>query len=388
MITSLRPRVTRIAMAAALVLTTASGCAASPATVADSSPAAAASSPANVASRTPAVSVRSLAKQYRGLPVRVRVTGPDSVAVRIRAKAGGRLLARGRTDLNGTTTLTWTWNRTGRKALIARIGSRRLTTRVRVYPPKPPTTPATSTAQVLSVLTGGNQQQYLDCAGQGGPTVVLVPGAWGTAQDWDNVIGDLRQAGRVCRYDRPGLGQSPGRQGDVNVDSGMHADELRDLLRVAGERGPFEVVGHSYGGMIAQSFASRYPRQTAGMVLLDPVPLGFQQAWPEFGAALDEATPRTYADLARSSESAAAGRPLVGMPLILVSAGVAPSWLTDSGFQVWRDAQAAQVAGCANCLHWVAEGATHQLPDTAPQMTISAIEAVRASVRAHVRVQA
>jgi len=168
----------------------------------------------------------------------------------------------------------------------------------------------------------------------------------------------------------------------------VHAGELYDLLRVAGERGPFEVVGHSYGGMIAQSFAARYPRQTAGMVLLDPVPLGFQQMWPAFGAALDEATPRTYADLARSSASAAVGQPLAGMPLILVSAGLAPSWLPDNGFPTWRDAQAAQVSGCANCLHWVAEGATHQLQDTAPQMTISAIETVRASVRSHVRVGA
>lgn len=374
-------RLTGGALFAGLLLTTASGCSASPTTVVHSAP-------APLASSSPTVSVQNLARQYRGLPVRVRVTGPDDTAVKIRTRGGRRLLARGRTDQTGATTLTWTWKRTGRKTVVVKVGSDRLTTGLRVYKPRPATTPPSSVGQVRAVFSVGAQQQYLDCDGWGGPTVVLVSGAWGTAQDWDNEVAVWRQGGRVCRYDRPGLGQSPGRQGSVYVDSAVHARELRDLLRAAGERGPFEVVGHSYGGLIAQTFASLYPRQTAGMVLLDPVPLGFPQAWPSFGTTLEEASPRTYTDLISSSDSAAAGRPLAGMPLILVSAGVAPSWLPDNGFQVWRDAQTAQVAGCANCLHWVAEGATHQLQDTAPEMTTSAVETVRNALRDHRRLQA
>jgi len=38
---------------------------------------------------------------------------------------------------------------------------------------------------------------------------------------------------------------------------------------VAGEHGPYVLVGHSTGGTFALSFAARYPGQVAGMVLLD-----------------------------------------------------------------------------------------------------------------------
>ena len=45
--------------------------------------------------------------------------------------------------------------------------------------------------------------------------------------------------------------------------------DLERLLRAAGEQGPYIVVGHSLGGMVARVFAERYARQTAGVVLVD-----------------------------------------------------------------------------------------------------------------------
>lgn len=374
--------------AAALVMATATACSASPlpSTSATATPGSttAAAPTATTTARTPAVALQQLAVQYRGLPVRIRVSGPANAKVRItRGNTRGRVLARGRTDGTGATTLTWTWRRAGSKRIVARIGSRSVTKRVTVHNPNPPLTPPSATLTKQARFTAGGQSQYLDCAGQGGPTVVLVSGTWGTSADWDNQFAALREGGRVCRYDRPGLGNSSDRVGTLDLDSGVHADELFQLLTVAGERGPFELVGHSYGGMIVQSFAAKFPRETAGMVLLDPVPLNLSRTMSELGSSLDEATPRTTMDLARSSQSGQAADPLVGLPLILVSAGVAPSWLSWSGFQAWRDGQQEQVQGCANCLHWVAEGATHQLQDTAPDLTLSAIETVRTSLRTH-----
>ena len=331
-----------------------------------------------------AVGMQLLDRAYRGLPVRLKVTGPAHARVRIiQGTPSGRRLVAGRLDGTGATTLTWTWKYPGKKRVTARIGSKSVARTMRVHSRRPPVTPPTSTTPVWGVFTAAGQQQYLDCAGTGGPTVVLISGQWGTAENWNSQVTDARRGGRVCRYDRPGLGGSPGRTGSLSVDSALHATELLALLNAAGERGPYEIVGHSYGGLIAQSFAALYPRKTAGMVLLDPVPIGFSATWPSFGPTLDEATPRTTIDLGSSNASGRAGRPLVGMPLILVSAGAAPSWLSDTGFQAWRESQAAQVAGCANCLHWIAAGATHQLQDTAPELTTTAIETVRMAWRTH-----
>lgn len=46
------------------------------------------------------------------------------------------------------------------------------------------------------------------------------------------------------------------------------AADLNRALEVAGLHGPFLMVGHSIGGLHAQVFASRYPSEVAGLVLV------------------------------------------------------------------------------------------------------------------------
>jgi pimeloyl-ACP methyl ester carboxylesterase len=47
------------------------------------------------------------------------------------------------------------------------------------------------------------------------------------------------------------------------------AEELQTLLHDAGMTGPFVLVGHSLGGMDVRMFASQYPSEVVGMVLVD-----------------------------------------------------------------------------------------------------------------------
>ena len=46
-------------------------------------------------------------------------------------------------------------------------------------------------------------------------------------------------------------------------------EELHDLLGNAGVQGPYVLVGHSLGGTNMQLYASQYPDEVAGMVLVD-----------------------------------------------------------------------------------------------------------------------
>jgi pimeloyl-ACP methyl ester carboxylesterase len=48
------------------------------------------------------------------------------------------------------------------------------------------------------------------------------------------------------------------------------AYELHALLRAAGLKAPYVLVGHSIGGLIARVYAEQYPNEVAGMVLVDP----------------------------------------------------------------------------------------------------------------------
>ncbi|KAA1194123.1 alpha/beta hydrolase [Pseudohalioglobus sediminis] len=75
---------------------------------------------------------------------------------------------------------------------------------------------------------------------------------------------------RSILFDRPGAGWSEA--GPFPRRTALEAAELHTLLERAGERGPFVVVGHSYGGLLAVNFARRYPEQVAALVLLDATP--------------------------------------------------------------------------------------------------------------------
>ncbi len=103
------------------------------------------------------------------------------------------------------------------------------------------------------------------------PTVIWIPGGYAEGLGLYHLHKAMAKETRSIIFDRAGTGWSelgpfPRRiQADVN--------ELRRLLKAAGEQGPFVLVGHSWGGMFANNFAYEYPQDVAGLVLLDATPL-------------------------------------------------------------------------------------------------------------------
>jgi pimeloyl-ACP methyl ester carboxylesterase len=108
---------------------------------------------------------------------------------------------------------------------------------------------------------------HLNCQGHGGPTVVLIAGFGEASSIWGWIATDVSRNGRVCSYDPAGRAWSESSGGPQS--GADRARDLRDLLRAAGESGPFVLVGHSLGGLYARVFAADYPEDVAGMVLLD-----------------------------------------------------------------------------------------------------------------------
>jgi len=110
-------------------------------------------------------------------------------------------------------------------------------------------------------------------AGRGSPAVVIDSGLGDTLDRLIPLQDRLAEATAVVTYNRAGYGSSEA--GPLPRDSGREAEELKALLEGAGVAGPFVLVGHSLGGLNVQVFASRYPEDVAGIVLLDPPPLSF-----------------------------------------------------------------------------------------------------------------
>jgi pimeloyl-ACP methyl ester carboxylesterase len=113
----------------------------------------------------------------------------------------------------------------------------------------------------------GSRRLYLYCTGKGSPTVVLDAGLGGSSLEWWAVQQQLATHARVCAYDRAGYGWSDA--GPRPRTSLSNAMDLHELLQRADVKPPYLLVGHSFGGYDVQLFASLYPSQVAGLVLVD-----------------------------------------------------------------------------------------------------------------------
>jgi pimeloyl-ACP methyl ester carboxylesterase len=116
----------------------------------------------------------------------------------------------------------------------------------------------------------GGWRLHLDCTGEARgsqPTVILEAGIGDFSVEWSLVQPEVAEFARVCSYDRAGDGWS---------ELGPHPRtfhqivyELHTLLEKAGVKPPFVLVGHSYGGWLVRLYALTYPREVAGMVLVE-----------------------------------------------------------------------------------------------------------------------
>lgn len=96
----------------------------------------------------------------------------------------------------------------------------------------------------------------------------------------------LSRLSRVIAFDRAGLGASdPAPVATV-------AGQIEDLIALLGELGPSVVVGHSWGGLLAQLVAFRSPALVAGLVLVDPSHEEVLAAAPVWARAAQAATGR------------------------------------------------------------------------------------------------
>jgi pimeloyl-ACP methyl ester carboxylesterase len=118
----------------------------------------------------------------------------------------------------------------------------------------------------------GGRRINLDCTGSGTPTVVLMAGISSWSPVWYKTQPVIAQTTRVCAFDRASFGFSdPAPRPQVLSDT---VNDLHAALTAAALPGPYVLVGHSLGGVEARLYAQRWPRDVAGMILLDTSPAG------------------------------------------------------------------------------------------------------------------
>jgi proline iminopeptidase len=126
---------------------------------------------------------------------------------------------------------------------------------------------------------------WYEVEGEGRPFLVMHGGLGVDHDLYRSTLQGLVARGRVVWYDHRSNGRS-GRPPIETLTMAQLADDAAALLAHLG-LGPALVVGHSYGGFVAQELALRHPEAVAGLLLVatGPGQLGAGEVADEDGAA-------------------------------------------------------------------------------------------------------
>jgi len=259
----------------------------------------------------------------------------------------------------------------------------------------------------------GTHSLHAVVAGEGAPPVVIDGGIGALSEEYRELVSTLASYTTVVAYDRAGYG--PSEPGPLPRDGRRAAQELRTLLEELAIRGPYVLVGHSLGGLNAQIYAALYPDDLAGMILLDPPPLGFimGQEYPELAAMAEGMTEEWQGIADRGADSESEGeRTQAGffsmlasehremfdasarqassiasfgeLPTVVIASGVPNPLFGDvaSAYQEYWASESRELAAKSSCGEFVlVEDSTHRLHDDAADLVAETIVSLVRSAR-------
>ena len=113
----------------------------------------------------------------------------------------------------------------------------------------------------------GGRSLALDISGDGPLTIILETGLGAEGVEWAAVQRDVGSFARVVRYDRANRGASDA--GPRPRSAADMVDDLEAMLVRADLKGPYMLVGHSFGGLLMRLLAQRRRDEIKGLLLVD-----------------------------------------------------------------------------------------------------------------------
>lgn len=116
----------------------------------------------------------------------------------------------------------------------------------------------------------GGYRLHINIQGQGSPVAVLDSGLTGNTLIWGKSLAAVAGVTQAAAFDRAGYAWSDPAPPGTPRHSQQLVAEQRTLLANAGLPPPYILVGHSFGAINTLVYASTYPDEVAGLVLVDP----------------------------------------------------------------------------------------------------------------------
>jgi len=241
----------------------------------------------------------------------------------------------------------------------------------------------TSVLDLRKIDVGGHRLNLL-IGGHGSPAVILEGGFGEGIAGWSLVQKEIANFAQTVSYDRAGLGQSE--PGPKPRSAKQIATELHTALQNAGVKPPYVLVGHSMGGPYVRVFADLYPREVAGMVLVDPSQEAFYD-WtkvPPDGKQKDvdaqiakapEGLRAEWAGIDDTFAQARAARLPAGIPVTLITAGLQENAPAEAR-AAWTEKHTEWIVKVPGGKHLFAEKSGHFIQLQEPLMVINAIREI------------
>lgn len=227
----------------------------------------------------------------------------------------------------------------------------------------------------------GGYQLAADLVLGADPLVVFLSGIGEGRTVWQNVVDLLDSNVAILVYDRAGIGDSGQRAiNDTPLPFSALAGELAALLDGLQVDQPVVLVAHSFGAVVARSFAASDPNRVAGLVLVDGA-VDDVILWPGSQPPQDgrgpQATLLDYQAGAAELQQAGYRR----MPAVVLTRTPGNWTSPEATAEVDARWSGHQAAGQLDATLIVADNAGHQLHHEAAGMVATAVRAVVAAVR-------
>lgn len=212
----------------------------------------------------------------------------------------------------------------------------------------------------------------------GKPTVIMDAGYGDFSKAWNSVLREISMLSSVLIYDRAGLGKS---ESSSNPRTSREmVKELKELLSEAKIKPPYILVGHSFGGVNMRMFATEYPNEVCGLVLIDSTPEDYKERFlPTMSQDFQQAYNKqfvyegNYGEVMESLKQLKDTRQKLNVPLIVLSAGKKAHYSMESQ-KLWNEMQREILEISSDGELVMAENSAHYIQNDEPEVVVCAIK--------------